>query len=73
MDDCDGVGNTASCSSLSESSSSPMAKAPSSSGTLLRVGVRTTCGLLVLSAAPVCDTRFRPLVFSVSFARSLRR
>ena len=45
--DCEGVGCN-SCSSSSESSS-PIAKEPSSSGTLLRDGVRALAGLLKLS------------------------
>ena len=45
--DC-GVGAPC-CSSLSDSSSSPIAKAPFSSGTLLKVGVRDRVGLLTLS------------------------
>ena len=46
-DDCEGVG-CISCSSSSDSSS-PMAKEPSSSGTLLRDGVRALTGLLMPS------------------------
>ena len=46
-EDCRGVGSSS--LSSSESSSSPMAKAPSSSGTLLSFGDLAPCGLRVLS------------------------
>ena len=47
-DDCEGV-RSISCSSSSDSSSSPMANAPPSSGTSLNVGVLALSGLRVLS------------------------
>ena len=47
-EDCEGVG-WSSCSSSSESSSSPMANVPPSSGTLLSEGTLALCGLLILS------------------------
>ncbi|RMZ68266.1 hypothetical protein GMOD_00004483 [Pyrenophora seminiperda CCB06] len=47
-------------SSVSESSSSPMAKALSSSGTLPRVGVRDTVGLLKLSMEAVRERSSEP-------------
>jgi hypothetical protein len=51
--ECDCIGECSGsdgcCSSASESSSSPMAKALLSSGTLPKVGVRETVGLLTLS------------------------
>lgn len=43
--------------SSSESSSSPMVKAPPSSGTLLREGVLALWGLRMLSAEPFRDIR----------------
>ena len=54
-DDCNGDwdGSGGRASSASESSSSPMAKAASSSGTLSRVGVRETVGLRRLSIESV--------------------
>ena len=48
-DECEGVGCISWFSSSSESSSSPIANAPPSSGTLLRVGVLAICGLRMLS------------------------
>lgn len=62
--DCTGdCGESSVCgSSASESSSSPIAKALFSSGTLPRVGVRETVGLLRLSMEPV---RWRSFEFSL--------
>lgn len=48
-EDCDGVGINSRSSSFSESSSSPMAKASPSSGTLLNAGVLMLWGLRGLS------------------------
>ena len=55
-DDWDGVGTTSRFSS-SESSSSPIANAPLSSGTLLRLGVLALCGLRTLSTELFRDVR----------------
>lgn len=55
-DDCEGV-RSISCSSSSESSSSPMANAPPSSGTLLNVGVLALSGLRTLSTELFRDVR----------------
>ena len=55
-DDCEGIGSI-SRSSESDSSSSPMANAPLSSGTLLKVGIRALCGLRMLSTELARDVR----------------
>ena len=55
-DDCEGV-RSMSCSSSSDSSSSPMAKAPPSSGTSLNVGVLALSGLRMLSMELFRDVR----------------
>lgn len=55
-DDCEGV-RSISCSSSSDSSSSPMANAPPSSGTLLKVGVLALSGLRMLSTELFRDAR----------------
>ncbi len=55
-DDCEGV-RSISCSSSSDSSSSPMANAPPSSGTSLSVGVLALRGLRTLSTELFRDVR----------------
>ena len=55
-DDCEGV-RSISCSSSSDSSSSPMANVPPSSGTLLNVGVLALSGLRTLSTELFRDVR----------------
>lgn len=56
--DCNGDRGGAGCwlSSASESSSSPIVNALFSSGTLLKVGVRETVGLLKLSIESLCSS-----------------
>lgn len=55
-DDCEGV-RSISCPSSSDSSSSPMANAPPSSGTSLNVGVLALSGLRMLSTELFRDVR----------------
>lgn len=59
-----------SCSSLSDSSSSPIANALFSSGTLLKVGVRDRVGLLTLSIESARGVS-PPFSFCICFWRSI--
>ena len=71
-DDCEGV-RSISCSSSSDSSSSPMAKAPPSSGTSLKVGVLALIGLRMLSTELFLDVRVGLVgAFEVSAGSLLR-
>lgn len=69
-EECEGVGNNSRSSSLSESSSSPTAKVPSSSGTLLNAGVLTPWGVRGLSIELLREGRAGLLVCSETSARS---
>ena len=71
-DDCEGV-RSISCSSSSESSSSPMANAPPSSGTSLKVGVLALSGLRMLSTELFRDVRVGLVGGWEASAASLRR
>ena len=71
-DDCEGV-RSISCSSSSDSSSSPMVKAPPSSGTSLKVGILALSGLRVLSTELFRDVRVGLTGGFVASAASLLR
>jgi hypothetical protein len=68
--DTAGVGHS---SSVSSSSSSPIAKVPSSSGTSLSAGARAETGLLRLSADPLRLSLKSPKSLGRSFRRLARR
>ena len=72
-EECEGVGGALNWFSLSESSSSPMAKAPPSSGTLLKAGERALCGLRKLSTEPLREPRVGLVGFEAAIASSFLR
>lgn len=72
-EECEGVGNNSRSSSLSESSSSPTVKVPSSSGTLLNKDVLALWGLRGFSIELFREGRTGVLACSETSARSFLR